>query len=189
LLQLLDLYGVASAVEYLRGGGAPGAVAIRRHLASISGIAEVKRMLASYFREEDHVLKVRSALELLRRLSYAPAQGAQAAALVALRTRVDALKLDPAMHPIAELELLHDADSGALPLPDDLMAEMRRVLGRGSPQTRLALDNGGSAAVRDAAQEGMIRWRRFMNTEASPGQARACRVVMRSYQILWEASS
>ena len=162
---------------------------MRRHLASISGIAVVKRMLASFFREEDHVLKTRSALDLLRRLSYAPAQGAQADALIGLRTQVDALKLDPTMHPIAELELLHDVQSGVLVLPDDLAAEMRRVLGRGSPQTRLALQGNGGEAIREAAQEGMIRWRRFMNTEASPSQAKACRVVLRSYQILWEASS
>ena len=169
LLELLDLYGVGCAVEFLRGGGAAGAAAVRRELASISGIAEVKRMLASYFREQDHVLKVRSALELLRRLSYARAAGAEAAALVDLRTKVDALKLDPAMHPIAELELLHDGATGALALPDELMAEMRRVLGRGNVQTRLAIQGEEcDDSVRSAAQEGMIRWRRFMNTEASP---------------------
>jgi hypothetical protein len=189
LLQLLDLYGVGCAVEFLRAGGHAQAAAVRRELASISGIAEVKRMLASYFREQDHVLKVRSALELLRRLSYSRAAGQEAAALVDLRTKVDALKLDPAMHPIAELELLHEGATGALTLPDDLMSEMRRVLGRGNVQTRLAIHGEEGDAVRSAAQEGMIRWRRFMNTEASPTQARACRVVMRTYQILWNAAS
>jgi hypothetical protein len=189
LLTLLDLYGVGLAVAFLRTAGADGAASIRRHLAATSGIAEVKRMLVAYFREQDHVLKVRSALELLRRLSYAPARGAEATALIDLRAKTDALKLDPAMHPVAELELLHDAASGALALPDELMVEMRRVLGRGTPQTRLATRSEERAALRDAAQAGMIRWRRFMNSEASPRQARACRVVMRSYQILWQATS
>ena len=68
LLVMLDLYGVQRAVTAVRGG-AKGAVSIRRQLSALSGIAEVKQTLAKYFREQDHVLKVRSVLDSLRRLS------------------------------------------------------------------------------------------------------------------------
>jgi hypothetical protein len=188
LLELLDLHGVAMAVSYLRNGSAPGATAIRRHLASMSGIAEVKRMLGSYLREQDHVLKVRSAFEALRRLSYRSADGVEAATLLRLRANADALLLDPVMHPIAELEVLHDAAVGRLDLPPEMMAEMRSLLAPGSAATRLGLASGEDAQVREASRSGMVRWRTFMNTEASPRQARACRVVMRTYQLMWEAN-
>ena len=188
LLELLDLYGVATAVSFLREGSHSGATAVRRHLSSKSGIAEVKRLLATYFREQDHVLKVRSALETLRRLSYRPAGGAGAAALLRLRARVDALTLDPLMHPVAELEVLHDAATGKLALPPELMQEMRLLLAPGSPVTKLGMPAADASGIREASRAGMVRWRTFMNLEASPGQARACRVVMRSYQLIWEAS-
>ena len=188
LLEMLDLYGVAAAVSYLRGGSGAGATAIRRHLASKSGIADVKRMLGSYLREQDHVLKVRSAFEALRRLSYRSADGSEAAALLRLRANVDALLLDPVMHPIAELEILHEAAIGRLELPAGMMTEMRSLLAPGSPETRLRLASAEASEIREASRNGMIRWRAFMNTEASPRQARACRIVMRSYQLLWEAN-
>jgi hypothetical protein len=188
LLELLDLYGIATAVSYLRNGSAAGAAAIRRHLASTSGIAEVKRLLGSYLREQDHVLKVRSAFEGLRRLSYRSADGVEAAALLRMRANADALLLDPVMHPIAELEVLHDAAVGSLDLPPEMLAEMRSLLTPGSPATRLGLVSGEEAQIREASRSGMVRWRTFMNTEASPRQARACRIVMRTYQLMWEAS-
>lgn len=187
LLEMLDLYGVAVAVSFLREGSRSGATAVRRYLASKSGIAEVKRMLATYFREQDHVLKVRSALETLRRLSYRSADGDQAA-LLRLRARVDALTLDPVMHPIAELEILHDGATGKLTLPPEMMQEMRLLLAPGNPETKLGMPVADASGIREASRAGMVRWRTFMNSEASPGQARACRVVMRSYQLIWEAS-
>lgn len=189
LLELLDLYGVAIAVSFLRDGSHSGATAVRRHLSSTSGIADVKRMLASYFKEHDHVLKVRSALETLRRLSYRSSDADGAAVLSRLRAGVDALTLDPLMHPIAELETLHDAATGKLTLPPDMMEELRLLLAPGSPATKLGVAVAGPTAVREACRAGMIRWRTFMNTAASPGQARACRVVIRSYQLIWEASA
>lgn len=188
LLELLDLHGVASAVSFLRDGSHSGAAAVRRHLSSASGIAEVKRMLAAYFREQDHVLKVRSALETLRRLSYRPSGEAGAAALLRLRASVDALTLDPLMHPIAELEVLHDAATGRFALPPEMMAEMRLLLAPGSAATKLGMPVDDASGIHEASRTGMVRWRSFMNSKASPGQARACRVVLRSLQLIWEAS-
>jgi hypothetical protein len=190
LLEMLDLYGLASTVAFLREGSRKGAAEVRRDLSSRSGIAEVKRMLSTYFREHDHVLKVRSALETLRRLSYRSPGAADtggSAHLLRLRSDVDALTLDPVMHPIAELEILHDAATGKLEMPPGMIEEMRLLLAPGSSATKVGVPEGDAGAIREACRDGMVRWRSFMNTEATPGQARACRIVMRSYQIMWEA--
>ena len=60
---MLDLYGIQNAVKFLRSG-THGAFALRRELSALSGISEVKRTLATYFSEQDHVLKVRSVARL-----------------------------------------------------------------------------------------------------------------------------
>ena len=80
LLGMLDLYGVQNAVKFLRQG-AHGAFALRRELSGLSGISEVKRTLATYFSEQDHVLKVRSALDWLNRLTFTHVEGPAAAGL------------------------------------------------------------------------------------------------------------
>lgn len=185
LLELLDLYGVERAVELLRGG-ARGAFALRRELAALSGIAEVKRALGALFSQQDHVLKVRSALEALRRLTF-PAGEPAPPGLAGFRAELEALRLDPVMHPIAELEVWHEACTGRLTMPAELMDEMRRLFARGSAATRLGAGSSDPEALREAAMQAMIRWRSFMNTEASPAQGHACRVVLRSYQLIWES--
>ena len=188
LLRLLDLYGVTRATDAL-AGGVTGATELRRHLAVLSGIAAVKQTLATYFREQDHVLKVRSALDVLRRLSFAPADAGAAPQLARLRGEVEALALAPVMHPIQELEVTHELSSGRVALPEEMLSDLRRVFSPGSSQTRLGIDNGDPSALREAARLGMVRWRTFLNTQASPAQGHCCRVVLRSYQLIWEQAA
>jgi hypothetical protein len=183
LLALLDLYGIKRAVRYARDG-AVGAVALRRQLSAASGIAEVKLTLAKYFREQDHVLKVRSVLDALRRLSFVR-QGA-APELARFAADVEALRLDPVMHPIDEVEVLHDCLTGRVHLSDDSLAEVTRLLSPGSVASRLGVPPEDTEAALAAAKDGMLRWRTYMVTEADPGQARVARVVLRSYQLMWK---
>ena len=185
LLELLDLYGVERAVDLVRRGGATGAFALRRELSSLSGIADVKGVLSSLFAEQDHVLKVRSALEELQRISFAAGGGSGPGTLSWLRDEVERLRLDPVMHPIAELEVWHDVCTGRLGMPTELADEMRRMFAPGEAAARLGADTEDPEALRELAEGGMVRWRAFMNSEASPGQGRACRVVIRSYRLLW----
>jgi hypothetical protein len=182
LLTMLDLYGLRRAVEFSRNGTA-GAVAIRRQLSGVSGIAEVKRTLARYFREQDHVLKVRSVLDLLRKLSFSRAGDPGMARFAAA---VEALRLDPVMHPVDELEVLHDCCTGRTGLPEEALAEVTRLLSPGSTASRLGTAPDDRAAAIAVARDGMVRWRTYMVTEADPAQARAARVVLRSYQLIWK---
>jgi hypothetical protein len=185
LLTLLDLYGVGQALGFVKAGNT-GAVALRRQLSKVSGIAAVKKTLTAYFRDQDHVLKVRSALHHLNRLSYSRSDGAPDASLTKLRSEVEALRLDPAMHPIAELEVWHDVCSAQVQMSESQTNEMQRLFAPGSAAARLGVDATDRDAQRAAAKDAMVRWRSFMITEASPAQARVCRVVLRSYQLIWE---
>jgi hypothetical protein len=185
LLETLDLFGVERAVDLVRRGGAAGAFALRRELSSLSGIADVKRVLNSFFAQQDHVLKARSALEALHRISFVVDRTSAPASQLRLRDEVEKLRLDPVMHPIAEVEVWHDVSTGRLAMPAALADEMRRMFAPGGAATKLGADGEEPDALRLLAKDGMIRWRTFMNSEASPAQGRACRVMIRSYQLLW----
>lgn len=182
LLMMLDLYGIRKAVDAVREGSAD-ATALRRSLSEISGIAQVKRTLDTYFHEQDDVLKARSALEILRRLSYR--DDCEVAVRGTFRAAVEALRLDPIAHPVAELEVLQECLSGRVHLPGDLIDEVKRLLQPGSPAHRLGLEAGDKDALVAAAQEAMVRWRTFRVIEADPLQRHVAQVVLRSYQILW----
>jgi hypothetical protein len=189
LLELLDLYGIGAATRAL-SDGVSGAISLRQSLASVSGIAEVKQTLASHFHEQDHVLKVRSALDVLRRLSYrGVGDGPRDPGLERLRGEVEKLTLDPVMHPIAELEVAHDCNVGRLELPPEMLEEMRVLFAPGTPRARLGAPSGDPEALREAAISGMRRWRSFKVTGATPAQSRACDVVMRSFQLLLPAAT
>jgi len=184
LLELLDLYGITQAVRFLREG-TQGAVALRRELTALSGIGQVKLTLETYFREQDHVLKVRSALDLLGRLTYSPDLDADGPGLRKFRGEIEALRLEPVMHPVAELEVWHDCCTGRVSFPDDTMEEIGRLFAPGTTASKLATPSNDRNLMLEAAKEGMIRWQKFLVTEATPTQAKVARVVRRSYQLLW----
>ncbi len=185
LLAMLDLYGVGRAVAFIRGGTL-GAGSLRKELSAMSGIAEVKRTLAKYFRDQDHVLKVRSVLELLRRISFS-AEAEASSAMARFRADVEALRLDPSMHPVAELEAMHDCLMGRVRLDPETLEELNRLFSPGPAARKLGAANDSKEELSRAAQDGMSRWRTFMVSEADPAQAKVARTVLRSYQILYRS--
>ena len=185
LLGMLDLYGVQNAVKFLRAG-THGAFSLRRELSTLSGISDVKRTLATYFSEQDHVLKVRSALDLLNRITFARVDGADTAGLRRFRDQIEELRLDPLMHPINELEAWHACCTGRAKLPADMLDEVARLFAPGTPGSRLGMDNEDRPALRQACQDAMVRWHTFIVTEAAPNEAKVARTVQRSYQLLWQ---
>jgi hypothetical protein len=183
LLSLLDLYGISVAVRAAREG-AQSATTVRRDLTGASGIGSVKQALTSYFRDHDHVLKVRSVLDALWRITFTDEDDR---GLRKLRGDVEQLRLDPLMHPIAELETLHAVSAGQVQLPDDLTEDLRRVLAPGSARTRLGAADDTPQALQAAARAGMTRWRTFM-VSAPPSQASCARVILRSYQLMFKGA-
>ncbi len=185
LLNMLDLYGVQNAVKFLRNG-THGAFALRRELSALSGIAEVKRTLSTYFSEQDHVLKVRSVLDALNRMTFTHVDGPEGVALRHFRDQVDELRLDPVMHPIAELEAWHSCCTGRATLPQPMLDEVALLFAPGTPGSRLGMNNDDRPAMRQACQDAMVRWQTFIVTEASPAEAKVARTVRRTYQLLWK---
>jgi len=186
LLTLLDLYGIQRAVAFLRQGAGVGAGPLRRHLSALSGVADVKRMLTAYMHEQDHVLKVRSALSQLHRLSFESPEGAEARWFRALRSDVESLRLDPVMHPVAEVEAWHDCCTGRATLPPAMAEEAQRLFTPGPVARRLGLNPPADSDPAGVAREGMARWRTYLVTGAGPAEAKVARVVLRSYQLAWE---
>jgi hypothetical protein len=179
LIAMLDLYGVEQAVSLIRGGTA-GAVSLRRELSVKSGISGVKQALNTNFREQDHVIKVRSALRALDRVGsdrYGDPQ------LAALRAGTEELRLDPMLHPVAELEAWNDCCNGKVVFEVERLEELGRLFRPGRIATRLGASEGDS--LTDVARERLTDWQRFLVTEATPAQASVARTVRRSYQLIW----
>ena len=188
LLEVLDLYGIEKAIAILREGSCT-TTELRDKLASMSGIADVRKVISSLFNAQDDVLKVRSVLDLLNRLSYRRDSGASPAVMQKLRTQVEELRIDPVMHPVAELEAWHACCTGKVHLPPDLAAELQRLVAPTSLAARMGVPEGDPGAIREAAKAAMSRWRSFMVTDADPGQASVARVVLRSYQLAYAAAT
>lgn len=186
LLVILDLYGIRHAVQIIRDGVA-GATPVRRELSALSGISQVKRALLAFFGNKDHVLKVRSALSIIERLTYRREDALDAGASLELRAKLEELKLEPVMHPVNELEVWQDCRSGKVSLPADMLAELERLSGPGTIAARLGVADSDPADLAAVAKEGMVRWRKFMVTDADPGQGKVARVAMRSYQLVWSS--
>jgi hypothetical protein len=184
LLDLLDMYGIKRAVGFIRDG-VSGAIPLRRELSGVSGIAQVKKSLNRFLGPQDHVLKVRSVVETLQRIAYA-ADGGQRRDMQAFLADIEELRLDPALHPVFELEALHRCYVGKVQLSAEQLAEMAQLFAAGTAANRLGLAEVSQAELATAAQAGMNRWQTFRVTRADPGQAAVARVVIRSYQILWK---
>jgi hypothetical protein len=106
------------------------------------------------------------------------------AQLLDLRARIEQLRLDPVMQPVAELEMLHECHSGRISLSPELQQEVERLFAPGSHTAKLGTTGTDPAAQVEDIRQRMRRWRSFMVTEADPGQAQVARVVMRSYQLM-----
>ena len=188
LLEMLDLYGIEKAISFLRA--APlSTTALRDRLAAMSGISDVRRVISALFNSQDDVLKVRSVLDLLNRLTYRRDTGAPYALLHQLRTQVEELRMDPQMHAVAEVEAWHACCTGKVQLPPELAEEFKRLVTPMSLAARLGVAEGDPVATREAATAAMARWRAFMVTDADPGQASVARVALRSFQLAYAAAT
>jgi 50S ribosome-binding GTPase len=184
LLERLDLFGLRRAIE-LAATRQLGASALTEELARLSGIAGLEQALrANFAAERGDALLARSSLAALHRLSFRRELDGDRSVALALRRRVEALRLDPAMHDLAELDALHAVLSGEVPLPDDLMADAERMAcGSVDPSKRLGAASGDPQSRRDAALAANARWSTFLQVEATPEQAKVARVMIRSYTL------
>lgn len=169
LLREAGLRDCLRAVE----GGASGAVRLRAHLLQLSGHRAVEARVSELFEANAAALKASTALDRLETIAWS-AGGEWG---VWLRDRIEALRLHPVLHVVAEIAALRQVRRGEVSLPDDLAAELAALIG--TPVEERA---------RNAAA-GLRRWRLHANSDVSPVEAQLARVVVRSYELAGQANS
>ena len=178
LLDRLGLFGLRLALDLLAAGDVRSSRELADELRAASGITRLREVLARDVVARRDLLKARSALVGLDRLLVAhPVDGSDA-----LAARLEALTASS--HEVAELRLLTEVRAGAVALPDDLLAEVERVLSGGVVADRLGLGpEADAAAVQAAIVDGAQRWRRRAEFAATPKPVRdASAVLVRSYE-------
>jgi hypothetical protein len=184
LLERLGLYAVRRAVEWAKAGGASVA-ALRAMLAELSGLQRLRALLDEVFGRRADVLKAADALAELERLTL-PGSALERADADWLAQGVERARLDPAMQVLATTWAYAHVASGAVRLPDELEADLRRVVLGATVDEMLGLAaDAGADALRAAAAERSARWRAFEFSGDSE-QRRVASIMTLQYAALWQ---
>jgi predicted GTPase len=190
LLQRLDLFGVRRALSTMEQGPR-STPAVIDGLREASGLASLRAVVHDHFAARADALKVYAALGELERISYEADRAGDVGRGHSVRTRIERLRLDPAMHQLAEFDAYHAWWNGVAELSSDFGAELRALVVETDPAARLGLPAGAAAAERAGrALELATRWLAFENDpRTSPAQVRIAAVAREAYVTLWEAAS
>jgi hypothetical protein len=183
LLDRLGMFGVRLSVALIRQGAAPNATALSAQLVERSGLVELCDVLLSQFAERRDVLKARSALLALESVLHEqPASGSDS-----LATELE--RITAGAHEFAEIRLLNALRAGGLDVPDEVEAQMERLLGaEGSAvHTRLGLDpdDAPDSKVRQTLQDTIAQWQQRAESPMSSRElSSAARVLIRTCEGL-----
>jgi hypothetical protein len=183
LIDRLDMFGLHYALDQI-DAGVTGAIALKQALSRSSGIEELERALADQFlADRGDALLARSALDALETLTYGSAEVGNPGVLARLRNEVQKLRLDPAMHELAELDALHASLTGGVRLSPELAEDLARMCSARPLAERLGVPPAEPDAMRRAAVDGVKRWRAFSFAEADPKRRQIADVMIRSYTL------
>ncbi|WP_143425088.1 dynamin family protein [Geodermatophilus pulveris] len=172
LLARLSLYGVDTAIAAVRGG-ARTAAGLTAVLAGRSRLQDVRGVVEKTFAARADALKASAALARLGRMAWDRSLSGEGRAW--LGDQVELLRLDPAMHAIAELHALGELTAGRARLPGDLEVEFRRLVD--------ADREDGPVPSSHAELRGLgERFARFA-FDAAPADAHVARVAARSIHL------
>jgi hypothetical protein len=177
LVARFGLFGIRLATSLLRQG-VRNPAELADELVTRSGLRDLQKVLTIQFTERRDLLKARSALVALDRITRVDDRGLAR----------DVERILAGAHEFAELKLLTDLRSGAITLPRPLVREAERLLG----------DDGGAAAVRlglppeaDTRETGaaaLAALRRWHDHAENPARGRraadACRLLVRTCEGL-----
>jgi GTPase Era involved in 16S rRNA processing len=181
LIAKLDVYGIRASVQALKAGCRPDD--LRDFLYELSGLPALKSLISELFTRRADLLKADQALASLERLTYQ----ATTEASLALRARIEELRLSAPMHAVAEMRALSQHAQGLVQdLPEWLVERLLRVTRETTPAARLGLDvNAGPEAVRAAALEGATLCLTYSNGKAPTIRHRATAdTLRRSYELM-----
>ncbi len=183
LLELLDLFGIAAAVDLLRREPGTSAGQLRRKLLDLSGIAELRRRLGETFQSRADGIKASAALAGLSALAGASGDWAERSRV---HDAIEVLLRRPEAHQLRLLEVLTMVSNGAVAMPDDLTVEILRMGGNVRPEDRLGLPGAPPKDLLAAALQRAGWWRSFASFGATPGQSRVAHVLHRAYFLMWQ---
>lgn len=153
--------------------GTTGAVRLREHLVELSGHRAVEARVSELFEANAAALKASTALDRLETIAWTA--GGEWGAW--LRDEIEALRLHPVLHVVAEIAALRQVRRGDVSLPDELATELAALIGAPAEER-----------ARNAAA-GLRRWRSHANSDVSPVEAQVARVVVRSYELAGQGVS
>jgi hypothetical protein len=177
LIARFGLFGIRLATSLIRQGTSTPA-ALADELVARSGLADLQKVLTTQFGERRDLLKARSALLALERVTRMEDRGLAR----------DVERILAGAHEFAELRLLSALRSGSVALPKPLVQEAERLLGDdgGAAPVRLGLPVAADPrATRAAALEALRRWHEHAeNPSFGRRTADACRVLVRTCEGL-----
>lgn len=183
LLERLDLYGVRRAVDLIRSDPSVITGDLRRQLVDASGFPAVRGIVDSAFRRRADGIKASVALAALDVVAaQAPAAGDRSR----IRDAVEGLLQRPEAHQLRLLEAASLVTSGTVPLPDDMSAELTRLIATDDPGEQLGAPGRDPATLRGIALDRAARWRSFATFGSTPAQGRVAHVVHRGFFLLWQ---
>ena len=182
LLRRMGLFGVRFAVDGMRAERIRSAPELATRLVEVSGLEQLRELMATQLTARRDVLKARSALLGVRaalRARTVPASDELARGLE---------RIESGAHAFAEARLLLALRAGDTGLSDDEAGAAERLLGTdgGGLPHRLGLpDDASSDAIRGALLDGLRRWQSRAESPMSNAEAvEAARVLVRSVEGL-----
>ena len=157
LLSRLGLFGVRRGIQLISTGAATSSDQLARALIDDSGIAALRRLLATQFTQRAHLLKAKSALTALEKLFRSQPDGRSAQLL----REVEQLRFSA--HEFVELSLYNALRLRTSGLRDQDVPAAERLLGAAGNDiaNRLNLSSSSDARIqREAASDALAYWRR-----------------------------
>ena len=180
LLERFGLFGVRRAIDDLAEGRATTSQALAERLTALSGLVELRSLLADRFAERAGLLKARSALDGLEEVA-TEAGTSVGTDLIAAIEQVRA-----GAHELVEVRLLDQLRSGAITLKAAEAEELERLVGGGGPAARLGLTPDASPDEQtQALYEALGTWQSRSESPMSPQPVKdAARVAVRTCEGL-----
>ena len=185
LFDRLGLFGLRLLVREIQDGRSTTAAEMSAYLVAVSGLTDIRALIAERFLPRARVLQSRAALAALRGL--ARSLGVEDVA-AALRLEAEVERVESSVLEFSQLRLQHLVLSGIVALSTDQRVDVDTMLRPGaSVGERVGLTtNTAAASITAAALEAIDRWRTFaaepLNDSA---RAEVCEVMARCYEAVY----
>jgi hypothetical protein len=187
LVERLGMFGLRVAVREVRSGRTTAAQ-LGPQLVEVSGLGELRRVIAQHFLPRARVLQARSALTAVRALAR---ELRSVHAAIADQIDRHAERMEASALEFGQIRAAHLVASGVVQVSEGERRELQRLLlGHGTAQA-LGLDEGvGAETVRAEALRAVTRWRtRAADPLADPRLVEVAEAAARTGESLYATSA